>query len=66
MSYRLLIVVGKLIVDKLVDVLPQFNSALGGIVPAVPPREIVTYKLLRPRLRGVVVTVYKALESDLL
>jgi hypothetical protein len=36
-----LVVVSKLVIDELVDKLTQFNSALGGVIPAVPPCEIV-------------------------
>jgi hypothetical protein len=63
---ELLIVIDKLVIYELINILTEFNGTLRGVVPAVPPREIVTYKLLRPWLKGVVFTVYKALESTFL
>lgn len=61
-----LIVVSKLVIDELVDKLTQFNGTLGGVVPAVPPREIVTQKLPWPWLDGVNFTVYLDLECSFL
>jgi hypothetical protein len=37
-----LLVIDELAVSKLVDSIAEFDSAHGGIVPAVPPRYIVT------------------------
>jgi len=59
-----LIVIGKLVIDELVDRLPQFNSTLRSVVPAVPPCKIVTYKLLRPSLDAII--VYRTLEGSFL
>jgi hypothetical protein len=42
---KLLLVVNKLAFSKLVDSIAEFNSAHSGVVPAVPPRDIVTDKL---------------------
>jgi hypothetical protein len=51
-----LVVVSKLVIDELVDKLTQFNSTLGSVIPAVPPREIVTDKLPRSWLRAEFLT----------
>lgn len=66
MLCELLIVIGELVIYELINILTEFNGTLCGVVPAVPPREIITYELLRPRREGVVFTVYKALKSSLL
>jgi len=60
---ELLIVIPKLVIYELIDKLTEFNSTLYGVVPAIPPREIVTYKLLRPWCESVALN---ALESDFL
>jgi hypothetical protein len=63
MACELLIVIPKLVIYELVDKLTEFNGTLCGVVPAVPLREIITYKLLRPWCESVALN---ALESDFL
>jgi hypothetical protein len=66
MTRQPLVVVSKLVISELVDVLPQFNRTLRGVVPTVPPREIVTDQFTRLLFRAVILMPSTTLKRDFL
>jgi hypothetical protein len=48
-----LLVLNKLGVGELINSLAEFNSAHGGVVPAVPPRYVVADKTERRAMHGL-------------